>query len=185
MNKLKYLGSALAFCWLATSCTDDGATAVPATDMSSTAPAPGEAPIAPAWPQARLSTWDSPLDSATESPMCYLDAVNGLPATDATFRVTVDGPVVMEGWLSTLDLQAPPELNIILEGERDYSVSGATGISRDDVAQAYDAPQLARAGFRSELPGLAVEPGTYSLLLSHEHAGTLVVCRPGLTLQVD
>lgn len=185
MSKLKYLGSALALCWLATSCADDGATAVPATDMSSQPPAPAEAPMAPAQPPARLSTWDSSLDSATESPLCFLDAINGMPATDATFQVTADGPLILEGWISTLDLQAPAELSIILDGESDFQISGATGISRDDVAQAYDAPQLSRSGFRSELSELTIDPGTYSLLLSHEHAGTLVICKPSLELQVE
>lgn len=185
MSKLKYVISALALCWLATSCTDDGAAPAPAADVSAQPPAPAEAPIVPAQPPAQLTSWESSLDSATESPLCFLDAVNGMPSTDATFRTSSNGPVVMEGWLSTLDMQAPPELSIILEGESDFSISGATGISRDDVAQAYDAPGLARSGFRSELSELAIEPGTYSLLLSHEQAGTLVVCRPGLTLQVD
>lgn len=185
MSKLKYLYGALALCWLATSCTDEAATEVPATDMPSQPSETADAPMPPEQPPARLSTWDRSLASATESPLCFLDAINGMPATNSTFRTNVNEAVVLEGWLSTLDLQAPPELSIILDGSRDYLISGVTGIAREDVAQAYDAPPLARSGFKSELSELAIEPGTYSLLLSHEHEGTLVVCTPGLTLQVE
>ncbi|GAA4854000.1 hypothetical protein GCM10023332_01470 [Luteimonas vadosa] len=185
MNKLKSLGTALALCWLATACTDDGAPAEPAANPPAPASAPTADPAAPVQTPARLSNWETPLESATESPLCYLDAVNGMPATGGAFQVSANAPVVMEGWLSTLDLQAPPEVTIILDGAMDFGISGATGITRDDVAQAYNAPQLARSGFKAELSELAVEPGTYTLLLSHESAGTTVVCKPGLALQVQ
>jgi hypothetical protein len=158
----------------------------PAT-AASTAPAPaasaGTASAAAAG--ANLSPWTGDLAAAgTPNQMCALDAVNGTKAVDGRFEIPAGQAATFDGWVAGTDMQAPPTLSIVLDGASDFQINGTTGISRDDVAKAYNAEHLANAGFKLEAGSLAVPTGDYKVMIAHLEGGAWVVCESNTVLAV-
>lgn len=169
----------LAACLLASACTDDKVadeTSVSTPSVAAdAAPAPSPAPVA-----AVLSAWSGSLDGLGETPLCAVDAANGLPAADGAFALQTGQPASFEGWAAMTNLDNPGPVNIILDGEQDFKINGATGVSREDVATAYNSPRLAQAGFKVEIADLAVPPGEYQMVVEHTESGVPVICRPNM-----
>ncbi|MBC7656334.1 MAG: hypothetical protein H7147_04065 [Frankiaceae bacterium] len=169
----------LGACLLAAACTDEKA----GTDAVATTPAPAAnaTPAAVAAPApVTIAAWSGSLDGLGESQLCALDAVNGTPATGATFTVQAGQPATFEGWAAMTNLDNPGAINIILDGAEDFKISANTGVSRDDVATAYNSTKLSTAGFKAELASLAVPAGEYQVVIEHLEAGASVICRPNL-----
>ena len=170
----------LGACLLAAACTDDkaGADAVASTPApAAAAPALDAAPAA-----ALIAAWSGSLDGLGESQLCALDAVNGAPATDARFTIQAGQPATFEGWAAMTNLDNPGAISIILDGAEDFKISANTGVSRDDVATAYNSTKLSTAGFKAELGSLAVPNGEYQVVIEHLEAGASVICRPNLRI---
>jgi hypothetical protein len=165
----------------------------PATDAS-TAPAaaPGTAPApaasadtASAAAGSNLTPWTGDLEAAgTPNQMCALDAVNGTKAVGGRFEIPAGQAATFDGWVAGTDMQAPPTLSIVLDGAADFQVTGTTGISRDDVAKAYNAEHLANAGFKLDVASLAIPTGDYKVMIAHLEGGAWVACESNTVLAV-
>lgn len=152
----------------------DSGNSQPAAQATTTEPT---APAAPA-----LTAWSGDLAQALKTELCALDSVNGAVAVDGRFELPLNQPAVFEGWVSTSDLKRPESFKIVLDGDSDFEVTGATGLPRDDVAKAYGTDALATAGFKVELPALDIPAGDYAVTLVHEDAGHAVACVRDFTL---
>lgn len=177
----------LGTCFSLSACTDKAPEAeTPATTASDTAaPAatPGAAAAAPAG--STLSAWTVDLTAGMTSQMCALDAMNGAIAQAGRFELPAAQPATLEGWVASSDMHAPAALSVVLDGSSDFQITGATGVSREDVAKAYNAENLAAAGFKLELAGLAVPAGDYKVLIAHqEGGGAWVSCDTNTVLSV-
>ncbi len=172
----------LVACLAAVACTDEQASSpeVPATGSESPAAAAPEAIPAPT-----MSARTAPLDGLNESPLCALDSVNGLHASEGSFAVSASQPITFEGWVAMTNLQSPGTLSIILDGPSDFEIGHVTGVARKDVADAYGSAALETAGFKTALPALQVPAGTYSVVISHDEAGAAVVCNTKLSVVVS
>jgi hypothetical protein len=177
---------ALGACFSLSACSDQTPEApTPATTASGTAaPAatPGAATAAPG--PSTLSPWTGDLSAAQPSQLCALDAMNGAVAVQGRFELPTAQPTTLEGWVATSDLHAPSGFSVVLDGSSDFQITGVTGNPRDDVAKAYGTDQLATAGFKLELPSLAVPAGEYKVLIAHEEGATWVSCDTNAVLSV-
>lgn len=172
----------LAACLTAVACTDEQASTPEASPAGSQTPAVA---VADAVPAPTLTARTAPLDGLSESPLCALDSVNGLHASEGSFTVSASQPVTLEGWVSMTNLQSPGTLSIILDGQSDFEIGHVTGIARKDVADAYGSAALETAGFKTALPALEVPADQYSVLISHDEAGAAIVCKTNLSLVVS
>jgi hypothetical protein len=183
MNRYSVL---FAACLIAAGCTDEqaGGPAATGADTPAATSAPTAAPT-PAFTPT-LASWTGSLDGLNESPLCALDAVNGITAANGSFPVQANQPVTFEGWVSMTNLQNPGNLSIILDGPTtDFQIKAVTGVARVDVAKAYSSEALAAAGFSTALAEMAVPAGEYSVVLEHDEAGESVVCRTKTNLVVN
>lgn len=146
------------------------------------APQQDAAPAPAAQGASELGQWTGNLEDALKTELCALDSINGAVAVDGRFEVSSNQPAVFEGWVSTSNLERPERFTIVLDGQTDFQINASTGVPRDDVASAYEKPALANAGFRAELPALAVPAGDYAINLVHEDNGHTVACASKLTL---
>lgn len=171
----------LTACLLAAACTDDKVADEPSV---TTPPAAADAATAPASAPAAvsLSAWSGSLEGLGESQLCAMDAANGLPATDGAFALQTGQPASFEGWAAMTNLDNPGAVNIILDGAQDFKINASTGVSREDVATAYNSPRLALAGFKAEIADLAVPAGQYQIVIEHAEAGASWICRPNLRI---
>lgn len=164
-------------------CTDKASEADAPAATASQTPAPA-APSATA-AGSTLSAWTGDLTGGMTSQMCALDAMNGAKATAGRFESPTAQPATMEGWVASSDMHAPAALSVVLDGPSDFQITGTTGVSRADVAKAYNAENLATAGFKIELAGLAVPAGEYKVLIAHqEGGGAWVSCDTNTVLSV-
>ena len=149
-----------------------------------TQPAPDAAPAVatPTDVQAALGPWTGDFSEAVKIELCALDSINGAVAIDGRFEAPANQPAVFEGWASTPNLEPAKTFTLVLDGQSDFAVTGSTGIPREDVAKAYSKPALANAGFRVEVPALALPAGDYGITLVYEDNGQPVACSARLTL---
>ncbi len=172
----------LAACLTAAACTDEHANTPEAT------PAPAENPAVAAPDDTVASTLTArtaPLDGLSESPLCSLDSVNSLHASEGSFSVSAGQPITFEGWVAMTNLENPGSFSIVLDGQSDFEISHVTGIMRKDVADAYGSADLESAGFKTSFPALEVPADRYSVVISHNEAGAAVVCNTKLSLVVS
>lgn len=178
----------LAVCLTAVACTDEQASApeMPPAGNGSPAVAASEVVAASeASPAPTLTTRTATLDGLSESPLCALDSVNGLHASEGNFTVSATKSIMLEGWVAMTNLQTPDTFSIILDGQSDFDITHVTGINRKDVADAYGSADLENAGFQAALPALEVPADQYSVMISHDEAGAAVVCKTNLRLVVS
>lgn len=171
-----------AACLTAAACTDEQASTPEVVPAGSETPAVAAPEAGPA---ATLTARTAPLDGLSESPLCALDSVNGLHASEGSFTVSASQPVTFEGWVAMTNLESPGTLSIILDGQSDFEIGHVTGVERKDVADAYGSAALGTAGFKTPLPALDVPAGQYSVMISHDEAGAAVVCKTKLNLVVS
>jgi hypothetical protein len=187
----KYLSLALAIgaCLGLAACSDntpDDATSAPPAANTATAPASnGDAAVAAAPVETIVAPWTGDLAAATAEPHCALDVLNGSPAADGKLTLPTGDAARFEGWVATSDMHSAPTFSLVLDGATDYQLSGGTGVSRDDVAKAYSTDQLANAGFRLDVPSLAIPVGDYKLVLVHQENGAWMSCETNQVLTVN
>lgn len=180
----------IAACFAGTACTDEQASA-PETagdDTASAASTPAS-PAAPTGaasaPSPTITARTSTLDGLSASELCALDSVNGAHASNKRFDVAGSQPVTFEGWVATTNLQSPGTISIILDGQSDFEIGHVTGVARKDVADAYGSAALESSGFKTALATLDVPAGEYSVLISHDEAGSPIVCKTDLIVAVS
>lgn len=177
----------VAACLTAGACTEKQApgTASPTSVAGPTVvDTPGSPESPKDLPAPTLATRAATLDGLSESPLCALDSVNALSASEGRFTVSAPQPIVFEGWVAMSNLENPGTFSIILDGKSDFEITHVTGVQRPDVADAYGSAALASAGFQVALPALEVPADEYSVMISHEEAGAPVVCKTNLRLVV-
>ncbi|MDQ3524013.1 MAG: hypothetical protein M3451_03045 [Chloroflexota bacterium] len=118
--------------------------------------------------------------------LCSIDAINGRGSIEGVFFVAPGEGVTIEGWAATEGLNAPARVQLYLEREGGTSIriTGATGESRQDVAQAVG-PGLANSGFRIPVSDLGLPGGEYEIWVGHESQGMSYACGTSLRLAVD
>jgi hypothetical protein len=175
-------------------CADKASEATAPAPAASTAPVPASPASAPAAsvdtasaaaPSSTLSPWTGDLAAAgTPNHDCALDAVNGTKAVAGRFEAPAGQAATFDGWVAGTDLQAPPTFSIVLDGASDFQLTGTTGVSRVDVAQALHAEHLANAGFKVDVASLGVPPGDYKVMMAHQEGGAWVACDSSTVLAV-
>ena len=187
----KYLPLALSIgaCLGLAACSDnapDAAATAPAATTAATAPAStGDGAVAAAPVATSVTPWTGDLTAATAEPHCALDVLNGSPAADGKLTLPTGEAAVFEGWVVTSDMHSAPTFSLVLDGATDYQLTGSTGVSRDDVAKAYSTDQLAKAGFRLNVPSLAIPVGDYKLVVAHQENGAWMSCQTNQVLTVN
>ena len=166
----------IATCLGVASCKDNAPPVEPNPAQATVAEPSVPAPAAPQANATTLAAWVGELDPNQGTELCAIDAVNGLVVNGGKFSVSANQPALFEGWASTRDLRAPGRISLVLDGAADFQVTGMTGGSRDDVAQAYGNAGLKTSGYRLELPNLAIPPGEYRILVTHTEDGVVVPC---------
>jgi hypothetical protein len=187
----KHLSLALSVgaCLGLAACSDnapDAAPATPAAAPAATAPASnGDAAVAAAPVVTEVTPWTGDLGAATAEPHCALDVLNGSPAVDGKLTLPTGDAARFEGWVATSDMHSAPTFSLVLDGATDYQLTGSTGVARDDVAKALSTDQLANAGFRIDVPSLAIPVGDYKLVLVHQENGAWMSCETNQVLAVN
>lgn len=96
---------------------------------------------------------------------CSLDALNGAPATAASFEAGSE--VVFSGWIADASKQVPKDARLILQStHRAYSVPLIAGSERTDVADILGTEALRFSGY-NVLIRLEAEPGVYQLAITY------------------
>jgi hypothetical protein len=185
MRKTLLIAVASAACFSLSACSDTAPSAPPTAASAAPAPAasPGNAPAAAGG--STLLPWTDDLAAAgTPNQMCALDLINDAKAVDGRFEISAGQAATLEGWVASTDMQAPPRVSVVLDGASDFQITGVTGVSRDDVAQAYHANNLANSGFKLDVASLAIPAGEYKILIAHQEGGAWVACKSNMVLAV-
>lgn len=96
---------------------------------------------------------------------CSLDALNGAPATAASFEAGSE--VVFSGWIADAQKQVPTDARLILQSaDRAYAIPLIAGGERTDVAEILGTDALRFSGY-SVLVRLEAEPGVYQLAITY------------------
>lgn len=113
------------------------------------------------------------IDARTPSPTCSLENVitiadNSLNPGDAPNTYSVDKGKLYKLIGFATDKEAgkvPKSFRMMLLGDHVYSIKGATGAKRPDVATFFKVPGFADAGYQIDAAFDDVEPGSYRVVV--------------------
>lgn len=106
---------------------------------------------------------------------CSVDKVNGQQVSDLDIMIE-ERELIVGGWVSSPNLQAPGEFSVILQGAGSYMVAGVAGVPRPDLPRVLKADGLAQAGFNARGSLELVPAGDYAIVLEHDFGGATVRC---------
>lgn len=106
---------------------------------------------------------------------CSVDKVNGQQVSDLDIVIEVR-ELIVGGWVSSPNQNAPEEFSVILQGVGSYMVAGVTGVPRPDLPRVLKAEGLAQAGFNARGSLELVPAGDYAIVLEHDFEGATVRC---------
>ena len=78
----------------------------------------------------------------------------------------------------------PADIEIVLAGMRTYSIRLSTGRPREDVADFFDNPSFANAGYLHDADFAGVEPGEYAVFVLEHHADAKAACSTNQSVRV-
>lgn len=184
--KLTPLAVALLATLMIAGCTENGGTPPGATQAGGeVAPKAEPAEAAPVGPQFATSTeTQDGLASRAGTGVCSIEnmvvAPEGAAATSDkpnTYQVARDQVFRMVGFAVNKDKgSVPTDIEIVLTGNKTYSLKSATGGDREDVAQFFKNPSFAKAGFMQDASFAAVEPGEYAMYILSQDGDESIVC---------
>ncbi|CAN5799276.1 hypothetical protein BH23CHL8_BH23CHL8_31770 [soil metagenome] len=134
-----------------------------------------------------VEPWSGEARDLAPVELCSIDAINGRAPIDGVFFVALGEGVTIEGWVGTEGLNAPARVQLYLEregGTTSLRITGVTGESRQDVAQAVGAG-LANSGFKIPVSDLVLPGGEYEIWVGHESQGMSYACGTSVRLAVD
>lgn len=185
--KQTLLAAALLASLMVAGCSENGGTP-PGSSQASADPTPGQsepATAAPAGPQFAVSTeTQDGLAGKAHTGVCSIENMVVAPegetaASDKpnTYEVNRDKVFRMVGFAVHKDKgSVPADVEIVLTGNKTYTLNAATGGDREDVAQFFKNPAFAKAGFMQDASFAAVEPGEYAMYILSKDGGEAVVC---------
>lgn len=121
-----------------------------------------------------------PLDelrAAQSSPaLCSLDYIDDLHA-EGILPVARAHPVRFRGWFGTAAREPAGDFELVLAGnDAAWASPMATGASRPDVADYFDALSMEMSGFDRTANLSAAAPGTYEIVLLMRESGATIAC---------
>lgn len=145
---------ALAAALLLAACSQSGQQAAPEGSTGSGVSASG----APAF-----AAFDGTIPASLTNTQCALDIINGEPPGNAG-PIDTGSTVIFGGWAGNGKGQAASGFELVLRGEQNaYSASLVTGVTRNDVAKAWNSTGMTGSGYNLAAKLTGVTAGTYSL----------------------
>lgn len=154
------MACALAAALLLTACSQSGQQAPPEGIASSSG---NQTPVAGS---AVFAVFDGTIPSNIPNTQCSLDIINGKPAGNAE-PIDTGSTVIFGGWAGNGKGQAASGVDLVLRGKRNaYSAPLVTGVTRNDVAKAWDSTGMTGSGYNLAAKLTGVAAGTYSLYVA-------------------
>lgn len=183
MNKFRILSFVVASLVVA-GCSENGGTP-PAGNQTAVAVSDSTTTAAPSGPQFTVSseTQDG-LASKVNNGVCSVENVVALPDESAaasdkpnTYEVDRKSEFRLVGFAVNKDKDSVPEdIEIVLTGNKTYSLKSKTGGDREDVGKFFGSPAFAKAGFMQDASFTGVEAGEYAMYVLSGSGETLEVC---------
>lgn len=140
--------------------------------------AEARAPAKETPPAPSATTFDaSRMTGHVTQSACFVTAFNGDPAPDL-FHAAAGDRVGVSGWTADSDFNVPEQVSLILRRDpaTAYEFRATLGPDAARAAEVLGKPQLANAGYTSEIALTGVQPGTYEIWISQLTGGTTKYC---------
>lgn len=183
MNKFRIVSLVVASLVVA-GCSEKGGNP-PAGNQPAAAVSDNQPTAQPSGPQfAIYSETQDGLASRVNGGVCSVENVVTAPdgraaASDTPNTYQVDRNTVfrMVGFAVNKDKDlVPADIEIVLTGNKTYSLKSNTGGDREDVGKFFGNPAFAKAGFMQDASFAAVEPGEYAMYVVSTDGDMLAVC---------
>jgi hypothetical protein len=159
----------------------------PAPNVSQPATAAAPTQSAPATVAAADETKIGEFDATTLTKATWTGKACDVKVPDGTVEkvVTKGSANLLEGYVIDPSNAPAGEFEVVLKGEKSFSIPASTGASRPDVAEFFKIPALATSGFQFTTTLESIPAGRYSVDFVMDRAGTKYFCESGKTLIVQ